>query len=132
MHKIPIFFLFSAALVAQQTQPLTNQVLITPVIQGYTVANLPPAASKPVGAEAVVTDGTSGTPCTVGGGATLALCRNSGSAWVAIGGGGTGDVGGGSSLTEVDTIPRISAAADWTSSSPRSAGGPRLIRRPPS
>jgi hypothetical protein len=43
----------------------------------------------------IVTDGTSGTDCTTGGGSTRVLCAWNGSAWASIGGGaggGTGDV----------------------------------------
>jgi hypothetical protein len=57
----------------------------------YTVAALP--ASHPL---SIVTNGASGTDCTVGGGSTRVLCAWNGSAWASIGGGagggGTGDV----------------------------------------
>lgn len=39
-----------------------------------------------------VTDGTSSTDCTVGGGTTTVVCQYTGSAWTAVGGTGTGSV----------------------------------------
>jgi hypothetical protein len=50
------------------------------------VAGLPAAASYS-GYVYRVTDGSSGTDCTVGGGSTEVWCRSNGSAWAAIGGG---------------------------------------------
>lgn len=52
----------------------------------YTVATLPLPANAATGLIVVVTDGTNSADCTSGGGSYDALCRNSGSAWVALGG----------------------------------------------
>lgn len=59
-----------------------------PVLVGYTVAGLPAAGSA--GRIAVVTDANAAGSCTTGGGSALALCRDSGAAWVALGDGGGG------------------------------------------
>jgi hypothetical protein len=55
-----------------------------------TVAGLSSFARK--GFIAGVTDGTSSTDCTVGGGSTTVVCQYTGSAWTAVGGTGTGSV----------------------------------------
>jgi hypothetical protein len=59
-----------------------------PVLVGYTVAGLPAAGTA--GRLAVVTDASAAGNCTAGGGSALALCRDSGAAWVALGDGGGG------------------------------------------
>lgn len=60
-------------------------------IQKTTVANLPNPPSK-VNTVFTVTDGTSATDCTVGGGTTPVFCTWNGSAWSAAGGGGLASV----------------------------------------
>lgn len=75
------------AVSAQRTQTLTNQDLVLPRIQSYTVATLPtPASGNPL---AIVTDAATAGSCTSGSGSARALCRWSGSAWVSVGDGGT-------------------------------------------
>lgn len=54
---------------------------------------------------AVVTDASVSGSCTVGNGTALALCRDSGSAWVPLGDGGSGGGGGGGSATSYISIP---------------------------
>jgi hypothetical protein len=63
-----------------------------PVLPRYTVATLP--SSPLTNLVVVVTDGQSGSDCSVGGGSTRALCVWTGSAWQGLGGGG----GGGTSV----------------------------------
>lgn len=53
-----------------------------------TVASLPSAPSN-TGKEFIVTDGTSASDCTAGGGSTVVnMCRSNGTTWVLVGGGG--------------------------------------------
>ena len=74
-------------------QDLTSKTLTVPIVRGYTVATLP--ATGTAGRVAAVTDAATAGNCAAGGGAALALCRDSGTAWVALGdGGGTGNVVG--------------------------------------
>lgn len=56
----------------------------------YTVATLPAPATVFTGLIVVVTDAATQGSCTVGSGTQLGLCRNSGTAWVPLGGGGGG------------------------------------------
>ena len=77
---------------------IDNTVLTLPRITSYTVATLPAAGTA--GRLAVVTDAASAGSCTAGGGAAIALCRDSGSAWVPLGDGGSGG-GGGSGNTYI-------------------------------
>jgi hypothetical protein len=64
---------------------MLNQV---PVLYAYTVAGLPAAGTA--GRVAVVTDAATAGSCTSGSGSSLALCRDSASAWVPLGDGGGG------------------------------------------
>ena len=48
-----------------------------------TVASLPAAAANP-GTIMSVIDGSSGTDCTAGGGASFVFCKSNGSTWVAV------------------------------------------------
>ncbi len=75
---------------------LATPTLTTPTVASYTVATLPAAGTA--GRLAVVTDAASAGSCTSGGGSAVALCRDSGSAWVPVGDGGSG------SLTTASTI----------------------------
>lgn len=59
-----------------------------------TVATLPTASSN-TNVIFIVTDGSSASDCTTGGGSTRALCISNGSAWVALGGAS----GGGTDIT---------------------------------
>ena len=77
---------------------LTNKTLTTPVIGSYTVAGLPAAGTA--GRVAVVTDASTAGDCTTGGGSALALCRDSGAAWVAVGDGGSGGGSGGTIFSQ--------------------------------
>jgi len=73
------------------SQTLTVKTLTLPKITGYIVADLPsPTTGNRI---AVVTDALTAGSCTSGGGSALALCRDSGAAWVPLGDGGSG--GGG-------------------------------------
>lgn len=81
----------------------TWQNLTTTYIPAYTVATLPSPGVE--GRVAVVTDASVSGSCTVGNGTALALCRDSGSAWVPLGDGGSGGGGGGGSATSYISIP---------------------------
>ena len=63
------------------------KTLTTPIIGYYTVSTLP--APSILGRIAIVTDGTTGGDCTIGGGAALVWCRENGVAWSNVGGGST-------------------------------------------
>lgn len=58
---------------------------MTPVAAGWlvptTIAKLPLVYAVPVGTYALVTDGTSSTDCTVGGGSTPVVCVDNGTIW---------------------------------------------------
>lgn len=64
----------------------TQPVAIAPTLVG----SLPSAASVPVHSVATVTDGTSGSDCTTGGGSSVVLCQSTGAIWVALYGGTPG------------------------------------------
>jgi len=64
------------------------------VLPQLTVAALPSAGSN-AGKVFVVTDGTSASDCTIGGGGAAALCRSTGTGYSALG--GSGGSGGGTS-----------------------------------
>lgn len=90
------------------------------------VSNLPAAASNQY-VVYVITNGTSGSDCTVGGGTSVALCTSNGSSWVALGGsggGGSGTVnsGLGGQLAYYSTsgtaVSGVTLAGDCTFSSP--------------
>ena len=66
-----------------------------------TVATLPAASSNNKKLY-VVTDGTSASDCTVGGGSTRSLCLSNGTVYVALGGAGGG---GGGSTSAIVTLP---------------------------
>lgn len=59
----------------------------TPIMGFYTVSSLPAAGTA--GRIAIVTDGTTGGDCTIGGGAAFVWCRDSGILWNNVGGGST-------------------------------------------
>ena len=63
------------------------KTLTTPIMGYYTVSSLP--APSILGRIAIVTDGTTGGDCTVGGGSALVWCRENGAAWANVGGGST-------------------------------------------
>lgn len=67
------------------SQTLTGKTLTTPILTTYTVATLPGTPSA--GQVVIVTDAATAGSCTSGSGSSLALCRYSGSAWVAVGDG---------------------------------------------
>jgi hypothetical protein len=83
------------------TVTLTNKTITTPIITFYTVATLPAAGTA--GRIAGVTDGAAEDTCISGGGAARVLCRDTGSAWEAIGDGGSG--GSGTVVIEADDVP---------------------------
>ena len=64
-------------------------------VNDYTVATLP---AGPLNTVVVVTDGTTSSDCTVGGGSTRVMCVYTGAAWTAVGD-GTGGAGSGSMTT---------------------------------
>lgn len=89
MTKIISVALVAAFLLPAYAQKPVNVIGNEPdKLKAATVANLPAAAVA--NRIRFVTDGNSATDCTVGGGSTLVLCRDSGSAWASVGGGGGG------------------------------------------
>jgi hypothetical protein len=78
------------------TDTVTNKTLTGPVITSSVVASLPSAGSS-TGQIYVVTDSTSATACTTGGGSNKVLCRSDGSAWAPL---GDGSAAGGTGLTD--------------------------------
>lgn len=56
----------------------------TAVITSTTISQLPPASSKS-NRIIVITDGTSGTDCSTGGGNNVVVCRSNGTSWSALG-----------------------------------------------
>jgi hypothetical protein len=71
------------------TQTLTNKTLTVPIVTPYIVSELPAAGTA--GRLSIVTDSNNGT-CTSGGGSTVVLCRDNGSAWAAVSAaGGSGE-----------------------------------------
>lgn len=70
------------------SQSLTSKILVNPVIQGRTIASLGTPVST--GSLAIATDSESVGDCTVGGGSFITFCRWNGSAWAALGDGGSG------------------------------------------
>lgn len=75
--------------------------MTTPILGGFTVAGLPAAGTA--GRIAAVTDAATAGSCTSGGGSELALCRDSGAAWVALGDGGAG----GGATTALDNLAAV-------------------------
>jgi hypothetical protein len=74
---------------------ITTATLVQPIIGNYTVGTLPVGVT--LGKLAYVTDGSTATDCTAGGGSNKLLCAFNGSAWAAgagSGGSGTGTVTG--------------------------------------
>jgi hypothetical protein len=102
---------------------IDNTALTLPRITSYTVATLPTPSIA--GRLAVVTDAASAGSCTSGGGTALALCRDSGSAWVPLGDGGSGGGGGGGGNTYI-SMPAANCqfGAGATSFSMRVADAP--------
>jgi hypothetical protein len=86
MQKTILILLFTSVLGAQYNPPSGSGSAGSPVLT-YFVSTLPGSAT--VNTVAQVTDGTSGTDCTVGGGAARHFCSWTGSAWVVSGSGGT-------------------------------------------
>jgi len=85
MRKFSILFLvlFCVPVLAQYTGP-AHRVQLLPT---KTVAQLGAASAFP-GYMVRISDGTSASDCTVGGGATQGLCWSNGTVWAAFGGGG--------------------------------------------
>lgn len=92
------------------TQTLTNKTVTTPIATSYTVATLPAAGTA--GRVAVVTDGAAAGDCTSGGGSSLALCRDSGAAWIPIGDGASGGSGDATHTAVYGSRPSPSNAGD--------------------
>lgn len=108
------------------TQTLTAKTLTTPVIGAFTVAGLPAAATA--NRIAIVTDATTAGSCTVGGGSSRSLCRDTGSAWEPVGDGGAG---GGTHTQNTDTgTTQTSFQIDSTNTGPRikNSGGTLQVR----
>lgn len=107
----------NTALATMQTSVDAKAPLATPTFTGYPTmeglilgpktigsgANQLPAAATCSGCMTVVTDAASTSDCTVGSGSSRSLCRSTGSAWEAIGGGGgsTGTCSAGQYVSEV-------------------------------
>ncbi len=90
MVLVILFCSFAEAIPPAAPQPVTDATL-----PDYTVATLPSAAT---GTVVIVTDGSTASDCTVGGGSDYVLCVYNGAAWVAFGD-GTGGAGSGSMTT---------------------------------
>lgn len=86
--------------------PANTWSLVSAVLGTFTVGTLP--VTPPLNSLAVITDGNPN--CTVGGGATRAWCQWNGSAWVTIGGGGSGPA------APVNSIQKNNAGAFGASS----------------
>lgn len=74
----------------------TSPTIVTPILTSFTAAGRP--AAGVAGRVIVITDASAAGNCDVGGGSALAYCRDSGTAWVPLGDGGTG---GGGTVTSV-------------------------------
>lgn len=94
-----------------------NDLSLDPLATGYlapfTVLTLPSAAVWS-GRLVQVTDGTSSSDCTTGGGSTVNLCRSNGTAWTAYSSGGGG---GGLSGQTIGYLPKATSATASTTSS---------------
>lgn len=78
----------------------------------YTVAGLP--AAPATGTVAVVKDGSSGTDCTVGGGANYVLCRFvTGTGWGTFSG-GSAAAGGATTQVQYNNAGALGGIAQWT------------------
>ena len=102
---------------------IDNTVLTLPRITSYTVGTLPAAGTA--GRLAVVTDSSNGT-CSSGGGGQVVLCRDSGTAWIAIAGGsgGGGDaVQGATNLTTSGSLPLVVSSGTLGQSQLSCTGG---------
>jgi hypothetical protein len=74
--------------IAATTSPvITTATLVQPVLSNYTVGTLPAGVTP--GKLAYVTDGSTATDCTVGGGSRQLLCAFNGSVWAFPGPGNT-------------------------------------------
>lgn len=93
MKIVTILALVSACWAQQQNSVQTGTIDASGISKYKpplkTVATLPTASSN-TNALFIVTDGTSSSDCTGGGGSTRAICISDGSAWVTMGGGGGG------------------------------------------
>ena len=78
----------------------------------YTVATLPATATA--GTVAVVTDGSTGTTCTSGGGANFVFCRWGGASWGTFSG-GTAAAGGAANTLQYNNASALAGVAQWTS-----------------
>lgn len=113
MKKIFLFVLAASVLACAQGTPTVvvgsggNGATIT-VVGG--LANVPHVA----GTLAVVTDGNSGTDCTVGGGSTLVLCRYSGASWGTFSA-GTASAGGSNTQLQYNNAGALGGIGQWTS-----------------
>jgi len=76
-----------------------------------TVATLP--TGKTAGTTFVVTDGSTGTDCTVGGGANFVFCRYNGTTWGTFTA-GTAGAGGGASTIQFSNAGTLGGISQWT------------------
>jgi len=88
---IAAFILFMCAVLAIpcQAQYTNPPLTIAGLVPSYTVAAKPTGV---VGLMIYITDGTSSTDCTTGGGSTKVLCIYNGSAYASVGSAGAGDI----------------------------------------
>lgn len=104
MKRLIILGLLLTSLVGAQTRlNISRQGRV----EESTVAALP-ASNNWAGRLFIVTDGSSSSDCTTGGGANRVLCEYNGSAWASLGGGGGG--GGASALNDLSDVTITSAA----------------------
>ena len=78
-----------------------------------TVSGLNSIPNKVAGTVASVTDGSTASDCTVGGGANLVLCRYSGSAWGTYSG-GSASAGGANTQVQYNNAGALGGIGQWT------------------
>jgi hypothetical protein len=77
----------------------------------FSVAGLP--GGQTVGTVAVVNNGSTGTDCTVGGGANLVFCRWGGASWATFAA-GAASAGGSNTQVQYNTSGSLGGIAQWT------------------
>jgi hypothetical protein len=102
--------------IAKTTSPtLTTPTLIQPMLTSYTAASLPVGA---IGKTVYITDGSTTSDCTTGGGANKVLCVYNGSTWAF-----PGPVGGGAGGSGLSLPSTLSGTPSGTASALLNIGG---------